>query len=87
MFMRMEGSDTHFDASSSIAFHPGHALWALPKVVDGENISILGLLMPSWLTGPLESVEVSVTTGFEEVSDAIKLKLLPLLLDQEKNSM
>ena len=87
MFMRMEGSDTHFDASSSIIFYPGHAVWGLPRVVDGENISILGLLMPLWLTGPLESVEVSVTTGLEEVSDDMKVELLPLLLDQEKNSM
>ena len=70
-----------------IAFQPGHAVWALPNVVDGENIFILGLLMPLWLTGPLESVEVSVTTGLEGVSDAMKVELLPLLLDQEKNSM
>jgi len=87
MFMSIGGSDTHFDASSLIAFQPGHALWALPNVVDGENIFILGLLMPLWLTGPLESVEVSVTTGLEGVSDAMKVELLPLLLEQEKNSM
>ena len=41
--------------------------------------------MPLWLTGPLnESIEVVVTTGTEVVSGVFEVKLLPLLLNEER---
>jgi len=88
MFMRIEGSDTHFDASSTVTFNPTGAIFALPLVVSEETIFIVGLLLPHWLAGPLGgSVDVTVTTGAEEAYEALNIELLPFILDEEKNLM
>ena len=85
MFMRIEGSDTHFDASTSVTFNPTGAIFALPLVVSEETIFIVGLLMPQWLTGTLGgSVDVTVTTGAEEAYEALNIELLPFILEQEE---
>jgi len=81
MFMRIEGSDTHFDPSSTVTFNPESALMALPLVVDEESILIIGLLMPSWLTGPLNSLDVMVTTGTEEAYESLNIKPMPFIRD------
>jgi hypothetical protein len=38
--------------------------------------------MPKLLTGPLDSVEVSVTTGSEVVSEDLGILLLPFFLEE-----
>ena len=85
MFMRIEGSGTHFDASTVVSFNPTGAIFALPLVFNEENISCIGLLMPLWLTGPLSSVDVNVSTGSEEAFEALNIELLPFILDQGKD--
>jgi hypothetical protein len=88
VFLGIEGSDTHFDASSVVSFNPAGSLMVLPLVFSEENIFCIGLLMPQWLTGPLGgSVDVTVTTGSEEAFEALNIELLPFILDQEKNPM
>ena len=82
MFMRIDGSGTHFDVSSTVTFNPASALLTLPLVVDEESILIIGLLMPSWLTGPLNSLDVMVTTGAEEAYEVLNVELLPFILDE-----
>ena len=87
VFLRIEGSNTHFDSSSSVIFNPVSAIWTLPRlVVDEDNIFIIGLLMPSWLA-PVSSVDVTVTTGSEEVLVNLNIELFPFLLDQGKDLM
>ncbi|MBP1722270.1 MAG: hypothetical protein H6Q45_882, partial [Deltaproteobacteria bacterium] len=39
-------------------------------------------LMPRLLTGRLDSVEVTVTTGSEVVSDDLRILLLPFFLEE-----
>jgi hypothetical protein len=85
VLLRIEGSDTHFDASTVVSFNPAGSLMALPLVFNEENISCIGLLMPSWLTGQLGSVDVNVSTGSEEAFEALNIELLPFILDQEKD--
>jgi hypothetical protein len=87
MFMRIEGSDIHFDASSTVTFNPASALFSLPLVVDEESIFIIGLLMPSWLTGPLNSLDVMVTTGSEEVYESLNIELLSFILDEGREML
>jgi len=82
MLLNIEGLDTHFDATSSITFNPTCAVWAFPLIVDEENIYMIGLLMPLWLTGPLDSVSVTVTTGQEEALETLNIELLSIILDQ-----
>ena len=85
VFISIEGSDTHFDVSSLVTFNPVSAIWALPHLVmDENNIFIIGLLMPSWLA-PVSSVDVTVTTGSEEVLENLNIELFPFLLDQGKD--
>ena len=87
MFLRIEGSDTHFDASSIVTFNPESALMALPLVVDEESILIIGLLMPSWLTGPLNSLDVTVNTGSEEAYESLNIEPLPFTLDDVREML
>ena len=87
VFISIEGSDTHFDVSSLVTFSPVSAIWALPHLVmDENNIFIIGFLMPSWLA-PVSSVDLTVTTGSEEVLENLNIELFPFLLDQGKDLM
>jgi hypothetical protein len=87
MFMRIEGADTHFDASSTVTFNPENKLLALPLVVNEESILIIGLLMPSWLTGPINSMDVTVTTGSEEAYESLNINPLPFILDEGREML
>ena len=87
MFLRIEGSDTHFDASSIVTFNPESALMALPLVVDEESILIIGLLVPSWLTGSLNSLDVTVTTGSEEAYESLNVEPMPFMLDKGREML
>ena len=75
--------DAKFDASSSVIFTP-NAIWALPLVISEVEILAIGLIMPQWLTGPLESLDVIVITGTEEAPGAFQVQLLPFFLDEDK---
>ncbi len=87
VFLSITGSNTHFDSSSSVTFNPVSAIWALPHlVVDEDTIFIIGLLMPSRLV-PVSSVDVTVTTGSEEVVKNLNIELFSSLLDQGKDLM
>jgi len=39
-------------------------------------------IMPMWLTGAIDSVEVTVTTGSESASDDLEITLLPFFLEE-----
>jgi hypothetical protein len=51
-------------------------------VVDDDTIEMFIYLMPRLLTGPLDSVEVTVTTGSEVVSADLGIVLLPIFLEE-----
>ena len=54
-------------------------------LLDEENISVIGLLMPQWLTGHIEGfISVTVTTGTQKTPGAIEVQLLPFFLDEGK---
>jgi hypothetical protein len=83
LFLRIVGTETHFDSSSSeVSFDPKGAVMALPMLGDRKHIFMIGLLMPGWMS-PAESIEVTVTTGAENVSDTLNLNSLPFMLDME----
>ena len=82
MFLRIEGSDTHFGASSTVTFNPSSTLMGLPLVMDEGTLMIIGLIMPSWLTGPLRSLDVTVTTGSEEVYESLNIEPMPFMFDE-----
>ena len=87
VFLGIEGSETDFDTSTEVSFNPSGSLMALPLVFNEENISCIGLLMPLWLTGPLSSVDVNVSTGSEEAFGVLNIEPLPFILDQGKENM
>jgi hypothetical protein len=84
MFLRIEGSDTSFDASTEVRFDPTGAIWAIPLVSNEETIFCIGLLMPRLMTGPLDSIDVTVATSAEEVFESLTIELLPFVLDEVK---
>ena len=83
LLLRIVGTETHFDGSSSkVSFDPNGAVMALPMLGDRRHIFMIGLLMPEWMS-PAESIEVTVTTGSENVSETLNLNSLPFMLDME----
>jgi hypothetical protein len=82
--LRVEGTDTSFDGDdSAITFRPASAVMLLPPLVkDNDTIIMFIYLMPRLLTGPLDSVEVTVTTGSEVVSNDLGVLLLPFFLEK-----
>ena len=83
-WLRIEGTDTSFTSDdSAITFLPASAVMVLPPlVVDDDTILMFIYLMPRLLTGPLDSVEVTVTTGSEVVSEDLGILLLPFFLEE-----
>ena len=87
MFLRIEGSGTHFDKSvTKIALNPAGTVLLLPRVVDEDTISCFGILMTRWIA-PVNSIDVTVTTGEEAVTEQLDIKLLPFILEQEKHPL
>jgi len=84
-FLTIKGKDgAYFDISSLIAFEPEGAVWAFPPLIlDEEDMFIIVLLMPLWLSGELDSVDVTVTTDLQEVAGRFSVELLPFILDIE----
>jgi hypothetical protein len=82
--LRIEGTDTSFTSDDSlITFLPASAVMLLPPLVrDDDTILMFFYLMPRLLTGRLDSVEVTVTTGSEVVSDDLRILLLPFFLEE-----
>jgi hypothetical protein len=72
-FLRIVGTNTHFNGSSGVTFDPPGAVMALPIFGDDEHLLMVGLLMPSWLS-PVESLNVTVKTGEEVVSEELNLE-------------
>lgn len=86
-FLSIKASDTHFNSSSSITFNPLGVVLALPPIVeDEENISVLLLMMPLWLSGLHPGyVEFTINTEPDEsVNYYINVELLPFPLDEQK---
>jgi hypothetical protein len=86
-FLTITGQDgAQFDSSSTVSYNPDNALWALPPMVlDNEQIFVLGLLMPQWVTGSLPTVSITVTTGSQEpVTGNVIVTLLPFILGDER---
>ena len=81
--LRIEGTGTGFTPDDSIiTCRPAGAVMLLPpQVVDDDTILMFIYLMPRLLTGPIDSVEVTVTTGSESVSADLKLRRLPFFLE------
>ena len=83
-FLRIEGSDSHFDRSDTeVTFSPVSAVIMLPLVMNETAINCVGILMPRWWA-PVDSIDVTVTTGAEEATETIEIKLLPFVLEQGK---
>jgi hypothetical protein len=82
--MHIEGTNTHFDKSSSINFDPANAVFPLGKlVINNTNIYSLILVPPSWLTEAENgNITVTVTTGSEVVSNTFEIKMVPSRLDK-----
>jgi hypothetical protein len=82
--LRIEGTDTTFTSTDSlITFQPASAVMLLPPLVkDNDTIIMFIYLMPRLLTGPLDIVEVTVTTGSEVVSEDLEIVLLPFFLEE-----
>jgi PKD repeat protein len=85
VFINIEGSETHFDESSEVTINPAKGLFAfLPKVRDAENISLFLWLMPRWMTGEMNTIEITITTGSEVVKKSCDVELLfPSMLEEE----
>jgi sugar lactone lactonase YvrE len=83
MFLRIIGVNTHFDTSSRVTFNPPGAVLALPILGDSKHIFTIGFMMPGWFRS-VDSVNVTVTTGSEEVSGVLTIELLPFLLNEHK---
>jgi hypothetical protein len=87
IFLSIKGSGTHFDRSvTQITLNPGNAVVILPLVIDEETINCISILMPRWWA-PVDSIDVTVTTGAEEVTEKMEIKLVPFMLEQEKNPL
>jgi hypothetical protein len=83
-YLRIEGSDSHFDRSvTEVTFTPQRAAIMLPLVIDESTINCIGILMPRWWA-PVDALDITVTTGAEVATATMEIKLLPFLLDQEK---
>ena len=85
LLLRIVGANTHFDASSLVSFDPPGAVMALPILGDNEHLLMIGLLMPSWLM-PLQSIDVTVTTGTEVVSEELNLKF-PFIMEKQPENL
>jgi hypothetical protein len=86
-FLRIGASDSHFDRSDTeIAFTPDSAVIMFPLIINETTINCVGFLMPRWWA-PVDSIEVTVTTGEEEAAETIKIKLLPFLLEQGQHPL
>ena len=84
VFMSIRGTNTHFGSSSSLTFNP-RSVMALPMMINPETIFCFGLMMPAWITQQAgESLEVRVTTGPENATGSVEVRLLPFLLREGK---
>jgi hypothetical protein len=86
LFLRIIGTDTHFDATSRITFDPTGTVMAFPILRNEEHIFMVGLIMPTWLAPPIQAINVIVTTGSEVVSETMDLSPLPFML-RERNEI
>jgi hypothetical protein len=86
-FFRIEGSNSHFDRSvTEVTFTPESAVIMLPMVMDESTINCIGILMPRWWA-PVDSIDVTVTTGTEVATATMEIKLLPFLLEQDRSPL
>jgi DNA-binding beta-propeller fold protein YncE len=80
LFMSIRGANTHFSDASKITFSPSSVMQFPLVVINEQTLYCIGLLMPTWLTGPLsEELEVKVTTGLENVTGSIELHMMPFM--------
>ena len=85
MFLRIVGTNTHFDGSTVVTFDPPGTVMALPILGDEEHFFLIGLVMPSWLA-PAQSLNVTVNTpGTEKVSGILNLEFLPFMFKEGGN--
>ena len=78
MFLRIVGTNTHFDGSTEVIFDPPGTVMDFPPILgDEKHLFMIGLLMPSWLA-PTESVNVTVSTPTEGeiISEKLNLEFL-----------
>ena len=85
--LKIEGTNSHFDRSvTEVRFSPDNAVIMVPRVIDETTIRCFGILMPRWWA-QVDTIDVTVTTGAEEATATMEIKLLWFLLDQEKNPL
>jgi hypothetical protein len=84
--LRIEGTDTNFvRRQTTVTFQPDNALLKFPPVVfDSDTILMWVVIMPSLMTGEIDNVVVTATTGSESPSGNLEIQLLPFFLE-EKN--
>jgi hypothetical protein len=84
--MRIQGENTNFTIlQSRVSFSPSNAVVPMPRLVVGKrNILQLIFVNPPWLAGGATegTLEVTVTTGSEVVTDTVNIQMLPLGLDK-----
>jgi hypothetical protein len=84
MFLRIVGTNTHFDGFSRVTFDPPGTVMALPPIFgDAEHLLMIGLLMPGWLA-TVDSIEVKIKTGSELISETLILDSLPFMMEAQK---
>jgi len=84
--IRIQGENTNFNIlQSRMSFSPSNAVVPTPRLVLGKkNILQLIFVNPPWLAARAEegTLEVTVTTGSEAVTDTVDIQMLPFGLDK-----
>jgi hypothetical protein len=71
-----------------VTFQPANAILKFPPfVLDSDTIVMWVIIMPQWLTGQIDSVEVTAITGSESASDELGIELLPFFLEQKQGEL
>jgi hypothetical protein len=71
-----------------VAFQPANAVLKFPPVVlDSDTIVMWVIIMPRWLTGEIDNVDVTAITGSESASGELGIELLPFFLEDKQGEL
>ena len=71
-----------------MAFQPANAVLKFPPVVlDSDTIVMWVIIVPRWLTGEIDSVEVTAITGSESAPGELGIELLPFFLEEKQGEL
>ena len=73
---------------TAVAFQPANAVLKFPPVVlDSDTIVMWVIIMPRWLTGEIDNVDVTAITGSESASGELGIELLPFFLEEKQGEL